>query len=175
MNLDFYVERMSANRDVFASMLRGVSDEQARWRPAPEKWSLVEVVNHLHDEEREDFRTRLDIALHRPADSWPPIDPVGWVAARGYNERGLQESLQNFLRERDASLEWLRSLEAPDWRQRTTHPRGHTLSAGDLLASWLAHDLLHVRQMTRLQWEYTAAVSAPHSTDYAGEWPAGDK
>ena len=87
MKLDFYVERMSANRDVFAALVRGVSDSQARWKPAPEKWSLVEVVNHLHDEEREDFRTRLDIALHRPADSWPSIDPVGWVAARGYNER----------------------------------------------------------------------------------------
>ena len=175
MRLDFYVERMSANRDVFAALVRGVSAEQACWRPAPEKWSLNEVLNHVYELESADFRTRLDIALHRPENPWPPIDPVGWVAARGYNERDLQETLGNFLRERDASLAWLRALDAPDWNRRTTHPRGHTLSAGDLLASWLAHDFLHVRQMSRLQWEYTAAVSAPHATDYAGPWPAGGK
>jgi hypothetical protein len=36
-------------------MLRGVTEAQARWKPAPEEWSILEVINYLCDEEREDF------------------------------------------------------------------------------------------------------------------------
>ena len=43
-------------------------------------------------------------------------------------------------------------------------------SAGDLLASWLAHDLLHVRQLARLHWQYLTAAAKPFQTDYAGPW-----
>ena len=168
MDLEHFITRLSENRGAFESLTRGVREEQARWRPAPEKWSLVEVVNHLHDEEREDFRTRLDIALHRPTDIWPAIDPVGWVTARDYNARSLDDSLRDFLSQREASLAWLRGLESPDWAQTSTHPRGRTLAAGDLLASWLAHDLFHLRQMSNLHWLYLDATAAPYRTDYAG-------
>ncbi|MGH2628909.1 MAG: DinB family protein, partial [Anaerolineales bacterium] len=90
--------------------VEGVSDDQARWKPNPESWSILEVTCHLGDEEREDFRTRLDIILHRPEAPWPPIDPREWVAERKYNERDLGGSLASFLSERRASLEWLRGL-----------------------------------------------------------------
>jgi len=47
---------------------------------------------------------------------------------------------------------------------------GFPLSAGDLLASWLAHDFLHLRQLTGLHWEYVSLLAKPYSTDYAGMW-----
>ena len=75
------------------ALAEGISDEQARWRPDPDSWSILEVVNHLFDEEQEDFRVPLDLALHRPADPRPRINPGAWVTERGYNERDLGESL----------------------------------------------------------------------------------
>jgi hypothetical protein len=39
-----------------------------------------------------------------------------------------------------------------------------------LLASWLAHDFLHIRQMARLHWEYLNSICPPFKTAYAGEW-----
>ena len=42
------------------AVLAGVDAEQARWKPDADSWSILEVVCHLVDEEREDFRTRLD-------------------------------------------------------------------------------------------------------------------
>ncbi len=169
MNLDFVIDRMEANARVFESLIRGVSAELAGWKPAPDKWSIIEVVNHLYDEEREDFRQRLELVLTDPALDWPPIAPQEWVKTRAYGERDLNESLDNFLRERQKSLAWLRSLGAPHLESR--HEReGGSLSAGDLLASWLAHDFLHVRQLTRLQWQYLTAIASPFQTDYAGPW-----
>ena len=57
--------RFSANAAPIAALARGVTDAQARWKLSPEQWSILEVINHLYDEERQDFRTRLDLTLHR--------------------------------------------------------------------------------------------------------------
>jgi DinB superfamily len=169
MNLDYFIERFAKNKAVFEALARGLSNEQVRWRPAPDKWSILEVINHLYDEEREDFRQRIALVLADPRQSWPSIDPRGWVITRAYNERDLDQSLDNFLAERDRSLVWLRQLSSPNWDNKNQGPNG-TLAAGDLLAAWLAHDFLHTRQLARLHWQYTGVVAAPYQTTYGGPW-----
>lgn len=131
---------------------------------------MLEVVNHLYDEEREDFRARIDIMLHHPADPFPVIDPAGWVTARRYNERDPAASVADFVAEREASLAWLRALDAPAWETARTHPVAGRFTAGDLLAAWLVHDFLHIRQLNELHYLYHAAQVAPRRLDYAGEW-----
>jgi ABC-type polysaccharide transport system permease subunit len=51
MNPDYFIDRFSKNRGVFESLLRGLSVEQAKWKPSPDKWLMLEVINHLYDEE----------------------------------------------------------------------------------------------------------------------------
>jgi uncharacterized damage-inducible protein DinB len=169
MNLQYFIQRFSNNRGVFESLLCDVSLEQARWKPTADKWSMLEVVNHLYDEEREDFRQRLQLTLADPGQSWPPINPREWVETRAYNDRDLAASLKNFLAERDSSLDWLRQLTNPNWQNSNEGPNGR-LSAGDLLAAWLAHDFLHIRQLARLHWQYTGELATPYQTTYGGPW-----
>lgn len=169
MNAEYFVGRLSKNGRVFDALVRNVGEDQARWKPTPDKWSILEVVNHLYDEEREDFRARLALTLSCPERDWPTIDPQTWVMSRGYNQREVESSLNNFLAEREQSLLWLRQLTAPNWENRHVLP-SWSRSAGDLLASWLAHDFLHIRQLARLQWQHAGMISAPHQTEYAGPW-----
>ena len=63
MRVHDIIERLRANVDVFDALTRGVSEEQARWKPTTDEWSILEVVNHLADEEVEDFRHRFDHPL----------------------------------------------------------------------------------------------------------------
>ncbi|MBM4422122.1 MAG: DinB family protein [Chloroflexi bacterium] len=170
LSLTSAIARLSANAEAFAALTRSVSDEQARWKPSAEEWSVLEVVCHLHDEEREDFRQRVDLTLHSPATDWPPIDPMGWVTARGYNQRELAPMLDSFLSERRKSVEWLSGLKEPDWSMARRHPVAGTMTAGDVLGAWVAHDHLHIRQLNHLHWQYLAAQVDPVSTDYAGGW-----
>ena len=170
MDVEHYVAHLEASAAIIAGLARDVPDEQARWKPAPDEWSVLEVINHLYDEEREDFRTRLDLTLHQPDQPLPPIDPDGWVVERAYNERDPGESLARFLAERRQSVQWLRSLTDPDWSRPANHPRLHGLRAGDLLAAWAAHDLLHQRQLVELRWKYLAMRAVPYTVDYAGPW-----
>jgi hypothetical protein len=169
LQVDTLRERLRANADVFAALVAGVDAEQARWKPDPAQWSILEVVNHLADEEVEDFRARLDATLHRPG-SWPPIDPQGWPVSRRYNERALDESLDRFLAARAESLTWLDALVAPDWSLAYEHPSIGPISAGDLLTSWVAHDHIHIRQINRLHRDWLVASLSDHSPRYAGRW-----
>ena len=162
-------QRLAHNAERIVLLVQNVSLQQARWRPDPDSWSMLEVINHLYDEEREDFRMRLDIVLHYPQREAPSIDPLGWVHERGYNERDLEESVGNFLAERQESLEWLKSLREPDWDASYEAPFG-TIRAGDIFAAWVAHDLLHMRQLVELHYAYAADLAAPYSVSYAGEW-----
>ena len=104
VRLDLVRRELAQGAETIAALVAGVTAEEARRRPAPDAWSLLEVVCHLHDEEREDFRPGLDVVLHRPQEAWVRIDPGGWVTARRYNERDLAEALPGFLLERERSL-----------------------------------------------------------------------
>jgi hypothetical protein len=166
-----FIAALEANGPAIAALARAMPAEQVRWRPEAGSWSALEVVNHLADEEREDFRTRLDTVLNLPGETPPAIDPEGWVVARGYNERDFDESLTRFLDERRRSLAWLGSLTAPDWSRAWAHPSGDfSIRAGDLLVAWAAHDLLHLRQLVEIQYHRRAIDAAPYGVEYAGEW-----
>ncbi|MBX2999903.1 MAG: DinB family protein [Caldilineaceae bacterium] len=169
MDLNYFANVLAQNAERIRALVAGISNEQARWRPGPEEWSMLEVINHLYDEERHDFPVRVDYALRRRGESWPNIDPQGWVTERRYNERDLAESTQNFLNRRQESLAWLRALSDPDWDAIYSAPFGE-IRAGDLFASWVAHDILHMRQLVELHWAYTTLKLEPYSTQYAGDW-----
>ncbi|MCJ7624175.1 MAG: DinB family protein [Anaerolineaceae bacterium] len=169
MNSDQLFVQMTANAERIQSLTIAVMEEQARWKPDQDAWSILEVINHLYDEERADFRVRLDCILHRPDQPWPPIDPAGWVTERKYNQRDLSQSTTNFLQEREKSLVWLKALSTPNWGVIVAAPFGQ-IAAGDMFAAWVAHDLLHIRQLVELHWLYTLRSVQPFRVEYAGEW-----
>ena len=92
------------------------------------------------------------------------------MTERHYNERDPGESLDNFTAEREKSLIWLQELDAPDWTASYARPGGFTLSAADMLAAWVAHDTLHLRQLAELHYKYTALRFSPASVLYAGDY-----
>jgi hypothetical protein len=164
------VERLERGAQAIRALVEGVGEEEARFRPASGGWSILEVVFHLGSEETEDFRQRLSLTLADPASEWPKLDPEARVREGRCDERSLAAELSGFLAERAKSLAWLRGLDEPDWSLAHRHPRG-VISAGDLLASWVAHDLLHIRQIARLRYEFVRKLAAPYRLDYAGAAP----
>jgi hypothetical protein len=169
MDIERFATQMANDAERIRALAQDISYEQSRWKPAPASWSILEVINHLYDEEREDFRVRLDYILNRPGEDPPPIDPPGWVTARQYNQRDLAPSLTNFLAEREKSLKWLRTLPPPNWGAIYQAPFG-PIRAGDMFAAWVAHDLLHMRQLVELHWAFTVESTRPYQTKYAGDW-----
>jgi hypothetical protein len=41
------VDRLTNTRQLLLDSIAGVTDEQARWKPGPDRWSILEYVEHL--------------------------------------------------------------------------------------------------------------------------------
>jgi len=163
------INRLEENKLVFKSIFDLKNEKIITWKPSPEKWCLLEIVCHLHDEEREDFRARVKHTLETPAEPLPPIDPAGWVTSRKYMEWNFEETAKKILEEREKSIHWLKELKNPQWKNAYQHPKFGSMSAEMFLSNWLAHDYLHVRQITKLKFDYLKFISG-ESLNYAGEW-----
>jgi len=155
--------------EMIRALLKDIGQEQAQAKSDAKSWSILEVVCHLQDEEREDFREHLDFILHRQNEEWHVIDPQAWITERKYNEQNLIEMQDKFFAERKQSLEWLKTLSGVDWETTYTSEYG-SVSAGEMFSCWVAHDNLHIRQLVELRRAYIESITKPYGIQYAGDW-----
>jgi hypothetical protein len=162
------IQGLQNNALVIQQLLVGVSEDLARWKPEVDEWCMLEVINHLYDEELLNFPAHLKEVLE--GKYWTPIDPAAWVKEHGYAQKEWAISVQAFLSARETSVQWLENnYDSWDLEKRIDTPFG-SLSAGDIFHSWLAHDFLHLRQLIQLHYQYAAVQAAPYQVRYAGEW-----
>lgn len=168
------IARLEGLPGALIALLASVPDADLRWKPAQEHWSILEVCCHLLDEEREDFRARIKSTLADPLRAWLPLSLENAAERRQYNARELKPTLEAFAAERRDSLAWLQSLLSPfastEWNKAFEHNRFGPMHAGMLLASWAAHDALHLRQIAKRLHELAERDSGQWGTRYAGEW-----
>ena len=170
MNHYTIIQELSSNSGTFKSLLQGLNPEQFLWKPAPEKWCLLEIVCHLNDEEIEDFRTRTKHVLENLPEALKPIDPPGWVSERKYIEQSYTHVLNQFLYKRQQSVNWLNSLSNPKWENSIIHDEVGLMTAEMFLANWLAHDYLHIRQILKLKYDYLSQNSGMTLAYAGGVW-----
>lgn len=161
--------QLARHGNVFRALFTGLSPEEITWKPAPEKWCALEIVCHLHDEEREDFRARLAHVLETPEQPMPKIDPQAWILERNYMGQDFNTMLNRFIEERKRSVDWLHTLRNASWSNAYMHPKVGPVSCDLLLTNWVAHDLHHIRQCNNLRYDHLKAhTDVP--LDYAGKW-----
>ena len=163
------IKELNRNKLIFRELLAAIPKEQYMYKPSPEKWNMLEVVCHLNDEEREDFRLRTRQVLEDPNEALPSFNPVAWVKDRNYIAQNYDDMLDKFLEERQKSIIWLEDLKNPDWSRSYIHPNFGAMSAGMFLSNWLAHDYLHLRQMIKLKFDYFQTLTN-ENLNYAGTW-----
>ena len=169
MEFNTLYQELQNSTEMIRALLSGITPEESQIKPNPESWSILEVICHLHDEEREDFREHLDFILHRQNEEYHVIDPQGWVRERRYNEQDFQAMQENFFAERRKSLEWLQEISGSNWDTTYTSPYG-SVSAGEMFSCWVAHDNLHIRQLVELRRMRIENITKPYSIEYAGDW-----
>jgi hypothetical protein len=159
------IDQLAQSPSTISALCSEMGIHQWRWSPDDQSWSPHEIICHMYDEERDDFRQRLRLTLEDPNTEWPPNDPEGWVVAHNYADQDSKTVLADLIGERYDSVTWLRSLTDPSWSNVHERDSG-AVSAGDLLASWVAHDLHHLRQLIKVSLAYLEHHT-PHSAAYA--------
>ena len=170
ITIEEIVRQLAADVDAMRALIQAVSDNQAQWKPGPDIWSIRDVMEHVYNEERIDFRKHLMEMLADPPQPWG-----GFRRAEYIHVDTCRQALESFIIERQNSIAWLKALGSTDWdttSQATFGPAEEvmTFSAGDVLVSWVAHDYLHIRQINELLYAWNLKQAAPYAVDYAGGW-----
>ncbi len=131
-------------------MLSSANDEQMRWKPAADRWSISEVLAHLADVEQVVFRKRIQMMLDSENPSLENYDQNAAYAAGKYSGGKPRERLRSFSHERDRSLSWLRYVPPVMISRTGQHSELGKVTIGNVLNAWASHDLGHVRQIAEL-------------------------
>lgn len=142
------LDLLEATPVILRGLMCGLSDEDARWKPAPDRFSVAEVLAHLSHSESHCYRLRLDRFL---AEERPELEPDD--ASMHYDRyRGAhpEEEFAQFEDQRATNVEFLRTLEASAGERVALHPSAGEVTLGNMLHEWAMHDLGHVRQVAEL-------------------------
>jgi hypothetical protein len=137
--------------EMLEKMLEAADDEAMLWKPAPERWSISEVLGHLNHVEREIYRSRLQRFLDE--EDYPLFESYDTDAhsAQGrYSGEAGRAQLKRFAGERWHSLAMLYQLPAGAEKRPARHSRFGRITLDTMLHEWAYHDLGHVRQIAEL-------------------------
>jgi hypothetical protein len=135
---------------VLEALLRGLDGSWTSATEGPDTWSPYDVLGHLIQGERTDWIARLSTILeHGPA---RPFEPFDREAQFGPSRQvSLGDRLDEFRTLRAKNLETLRQLKltTSQLKLEGAHPALGRVNLRQLLATWTAHDLAHIVQITR--------------------------
>jgi hypothetical protein len=171
------LRRLIADHARFPETLRGLVPlgdvALLREREREGRWSPLEILAHLEEEERRDFRVRARLAAEgRTFDPGAHgIDPEGWVTAHDYNARDPIDVVEAFALERAVSVAWLETLDLAAVERTVEIPRLGAFRCGDFVAAWRVHDLLTAKQLSTALAILTARRLDAWKVRYAGTIP----
>ncbi len=142
------LERTPAALD---ALLRGLPEVWTETNEGGSTWSVSTVIAHLIHCEYEDWMPRARHILQAgETEPFAPLDRDGHV--RYKESKNLPQLLDEFARARVKGLDELRGvkLRAEDLERRGKHPTFGSVTLSELLATWGAHDLTHLHQISRI-------------------------
>jgi hypothetical protein len=163
--LDGSGQILARTPDVLRTLLDSLPEELVRTNYGPGTWSPHEVVGHLIHGERTDWMPRVrQIMTRGESVVFEPFDRNGHAGM--CREQTTGELLQLFASLRQANLRDLRSMSlgASDMERRGRHPSLGPVTLGQLLATWVVHDLNHIAQICK-------ALAFQHNRE-VGPWEA---
>lgn len=142
------------------TLLRGLPDEWTLRNEGEKTWSAFDVIGHLIHGERTDWMPRAKRILE--FGETKPFDPFDRLAQeRESRGKSLPQLLDEFTALRAENVKELRALNLrpEDFARRGRHPALGACTLGELLATWAAHDLTHLHQISRIMaHQYREAV-----------------
>ncbi|HJS25115.1 MAG TPA: DinB family protein [Pyrinomonadaceae bacterium] len=165
LELEHVTEILQRTPATLNSLLRDLPESWLVHNEGPETWSPYDIVGHLIHGEETDWIPRAKIILdHGEERAFEPFDRVAmFEKSKG---KSIAELLDTFARLRSENLRELQKLNLTTdlLEKRGMHPELGVVTLRQLLATWVVHDLGHIRQVVR--------VMAKQYRDEVGPWKA---
>ncbi len=134
-----------------SELLKNIDSDWIHQNEGPETWSPYQVVGHLIHGEKTDWIPRVEIILSsNPDKRFTPFDRFAQMNSG--TEKSLDKLLSEFSSLREKSLQTLKSksLTEKELGKTGIHPEFGEVTLRQLLSTWVAHDLGHVAQISRV-------------------------
>lgn len=142
------LDLLDATPGILRGLMTELTDEDARWKPAPDRFSVAEVLAHLSHSEGHCYRLRLDRFLNEERPELEPDDAQ--MHLDRYRDRDPEDEFAHFEEQRENNLEFLRTLPAEAGERRALHQEAGEITLAQMLHEWALHDLGHVKQIAEL-------------------------
>lgn len=155
------IESYGQAYEPLVAALRGFPREMWQWKPAPDRWSIHEILIHLADSEANAYvRCRRFIA--EPDQPVMAYDQDVWARKLHYHAQNPEEALELFRWLRRMSYHLIRDLPESAWASRVRHPEQPDYTFDRWLDIYERHTSGHIEQM-RKNYEAWKAQRAAHA------------
>ena len=142
------LELLEATPTILRALMCEISEEDARWKPAPDRFSIAEVLSHLSHSEGHCYRARVDRFLAEEMPEFEPDDAQMYLDV--YKNADPEEDFAHFEDQREANIDLLRSLPAAAGNRKALHREAGEITLVHMLHEWALHDIGHIRQVAEL-------------------------
>ena len=142
------LDMLEATPAILRELMCELSDEDARWKPAPDRFSVAEALAHLSHSEGHCYRMRVDRFMSEERPEFEPDDAQFHLDL--YRDADPEEEFAHFEEQRETNVEYLRSLPAAAGQRAAMHRAAGEITLAQMLHEWTLHDLGHVRQVAEL-------------------------
>lgn len=130
-------------------IIKPLGKKELRRKPAPDKWSIAEVLAHLADAELV-AGWRLRLILSNDGAPIEAFDQDAWAKTFAYADRDPHESLRAFKFQRELNLALLKSVPRKLWENHGMHSERGKETVTRLVTLFAGHDVNHVRQIEQI-------------------------
>lgn len=142
------LDLLEATPEILRGLMAGLSDEDARWKPAPDRFSVAEVLAHLSHSEGHCYRMRLDRFMSESLPEFEPDDAQMYLDL--YRDVDPEDAFDHFEEQRETNVAYLRDLPSAAGQRKALHREYGEITLSEMLHEWALHDLGHVRQIAEL-------------------------
>jgi len=139
---------LEATPMILRGLMAELSAVDVRWKPAPDWFSVGEVLAHLSHSEGHCYRARLDRFLSEDNPEFEPDDAQFHLEL--YRNMDPEDAFDHFEEQRETNIETLRDLPAGIGERKAVHKKVGPITLAQMLNEWALHDLGHIRQIAEL-------------------------
>lgn len=160
-NLDDAVAILERTPASLQALLAGLPEQWVKATEGPDDWAPYDVIIHLIQGERTNWMVRARHILAGEQRPFEPFDRMGrFDESQSHNIDELLATFAELRRENVAALAGM-NLTSADLPRTGQHPEFGEVRLGQLLATWVVHDLNHIGQIVQTMAQVYADAVGP--------------
>ena len=153
------IERYGEAHQELVSALERLPLEMWDFRPAPDQWTIHEIIVHIADSEANSY-VRCRRFLAEPGSSILGYEESKWARELNYHSQSTDDALELFRWLRRTSYTLIRDLPESAWSNTTIHSESGLMTLDDWLSVYASHIPDHIEQMQAVHAAWLSQVGA---------------